>query len=344
MHKLTLLLLFSAGTIAQAASFDCRKATTSDEKAICASPELSAADEEMGRAYKTLLAAASPEFTAEVREDQLAWIKQRTVICKFNETQSSEALQVCLKTSIDSRTKALRSSVVQAGGTTFFWRSISVNAPAGPSISDADNSTHTKGTLNASWPQAKSATPEWKAWNAAIQVTTRSMASLSAGKPGGDWDPQWAEGIDAEITTSLGVVSERLVTATVNNYWDGHGAHPNESSVELNWLLQEKRELRAEDVFRADSGWDKVIQARCDAALSKQLGPEYAAWMSPGEMPKALHAIIVESKNWGLDDHGLTIVFQDYSVSPHCCRADPVTVPWGELQSYLKPGFTPPGK
>jgi uncharacterized protein len=41
-----ILLLLAAG-IAHAASFDCSKAKTSMEKAVCSSPQLSAADEQM---------------------------------------------------------------------------------------------------------------------------------------------------------------------------------------------------------------------------------------------------------------------------------------------------------
>ena len=40
------------GTVAKAASFDCNKATTETEVAICADPELSALDELMGQIIK----------------------------------------------------------------------------------------------------------------------------------------------------------------------------------------------------------------------------------------------------------------------------------------------------
>ena len=50
LKSLALALLLSAGvgSVGQAASFDCNKATTETEIAICSDPELSALDELVG--------------------------------------------------------------------------------------------------------------------------------------------------------------------------------------------------------------------------------------------------------------------------------------------------------
>lgn len=50
IKSLTLLLLLSVGvgSVGHTASFDCNKATTETELAICADPELSALDDFMG--------------------------------------------------------------------------------------------------------------------------------------------------------------------------------------------------------------------------------------------------------------------------------------------------------
>ncbi len=61
---------------ARAASFDCAKAATPSELAICASPALSALDSELGAAYALRLAAAP-----EVRDLERAWLKVRNVGC-----------------------------------------------------------------------------------------------------------------------------------------------------------------------------------------------------------------------------------------------------------------------
>ena len=52
---LALLLSMGIGGVAKAASFDCNKATTETEIAICSDPELNALDELMGIVYKQAL-------------------------------------------------------------------------------------------------------------------------------------------------------------------------------------------------------------------------------------------------------------------------------------------------
>lgn len=70
------LLLFSALVLplhAYAASFNCSKAGTAVEKAICADPELSDLDERLGASYKKALSTAANE--SELRTAQKDWLK-----------------------------------------------------------------------------------------------------------------------------------------------------------------------------------------------------------------------------------------------------------------------------
>ena len=63
----------------QAAGFDCAKARSEDEKAVCANPELSRLDEQMAAAYKATLArfAGDKRRAAEFRRNQADWVKER---------------------------------------------------------------------------------------------------------------------------------------------------------------------------------------------------------------------------------------------------------------------------
>jgi len=70
MRNIWLVLLLMASGAAQAASFDCVKAKTPQEKAICTSPKLSAADDSMAAAYKAVLGSVRPEVAGEIRDAQ----------------------------------------------------------------------------------------------------------------------------------------------------------------------------------------------------------------------------------------------------------------------------------
>ena len=84
-----------AVSAAQAASFDCKKARSEEEKAICANAELSKLDEDLAAAYKAALGLMSGDTKriALFRKDQAEWVKERgrcggTVSCLKSEYAS----------------------------------------------------------------------------------------------------------------------------------------------------------------------------------------------------------------------------------------------------------------
>lgn len=68
-------LLFPGEPRAQ--SFDCEKAVTADEKAVCDSGTLSALDDEMAALYRDIESRALMGTNAVVREDQRAFLTER---------------------------------------------------------------------------------------------------------------------------------------------------------------------------------------------------------------------------------------------------------------------------
>ena len=88
---LALALPFLLCTLAHAASFDCTKSKTAQEKAICGTPALSAADDQMAAAYKAWLAAAQPDWAAGIRENQIVWLRTRDTNCPAADTNDPVA-------------------------------------------------------------------------------------------------------------------------------------------------------------------------------------------------------------------------------------------------------------
>jgi len=68
------ILVFSFSSLAQAASFDCGKASTFIEKAICSENKLSALDESLASAFKNILTNASKSDENTLRSQQKAWL------------------------------------------------------------------------------------------------------------------------------------------------------------------------------------------------------------------------------------------------------------------------------
>lgn len=80
-NGLLLILLFYISLLlsssAQAASYDCTRAETAAEIAVCDHPGLNRLDEEMTASYRSLLNQLPPRQANRLREDQRSWIIAR---------------------------------------------------------------------------------------------------------------------------------------------------------------------------------------------------------------------------------------------------------------------------
>ncbi|MCX7068334.1 MAG: lysozyme inhibitor LprI family protein [Methylococcales bacterium] len=75
VRVVSLLLLVMCVSTTQAVSFDCQKAKTFIEKAICQNPDLSELDDELGSLYQ--LALTDNKNPAVFKKQQLGWLAQR---------------------------------------------------------------------------------------------------------------------------------------------------------------------------------------------------------------------------------------------------------------------------
>jgi uncharacterized protein len=339
-----LLICCSTTVVAHAASFDCKKASTPQEKAICGSPDLSAADDRMAAAYKNLLSGIPADMVSDVRSEQREWVKGLAKDCA-----DDGKMVECLGKKYKTRIEVLQGMLVHQGGVVFVMRDITLLSP--DSAADKANMPAGEeenpgfGTLNASWPQAIGpkevvATPEWRAWNTAVERAAQSMATNEKPEQNSRWKKEWADGVEADLTATLQNVGQGRVSVHLENDIMGHGAaHPNESWMSFHWLLKEQREMKADDVFKPGSGWKRLVDARCVAALKKQFSDQGGAY---DDLEKNVAGVTGSPRNWEMDGKGLTIVFPEYSVSPRVEPADPVTIPWSALQPFLSPGFIRP--
>jgi uncharacterized protein len=74
---LAALMFGTASPSAQAASFNCDKAETTDEKAICADRELDDQDVELSVLYTQLKLLLAMGARGDLEDEQVAWLKRR---------------------------------------------------------------------------------------------------------------------------------------------------------------------------------------------------------------------------------------------------------------------------
>lgn len=99
IQVLALTAVCAAGAMpASAASFDCRKARSSDERAICANRDLNDQDVRMGQLYDITRHLVPMGGRGAIMDDQRAWLSAR---------KSCGGNQACLARSYDQRIRQL---------------------------------------------------------------------------------------------------------------------------------------------------------------------------------------------------------------------------------------------
>ena len=99
LTSLPVLMLALAWQPSKAASFDCSKAETTDEKAICADRQLNDADVEMSALYTQLKPLLRMGARGDLEDEQAAWLKRRAG-CGGDRT--------CLGEAYENRVRQLR--------------------------------------------------------------------------------------------------------------------------------------------------------------------------------------------------------------------------------------------
>lgn len=153
MRHLLLGALILAAPLARSASFDCARASTSVERQICASAELSSLDTELAEHYSERMDSAG------VRQAQRAWLRQRDA-CRDAD---------CLRRAYQQRIAALACQDGPALGS-----AIGASTCARARLRDRD------GELDLlERPQ-----PTLASWRAARSLQCRREAEAAGGAPG----------------------------------------------------------------------------------------------------------------------------------------------------------------
>jgi uncharacterized protein YecT (DUF1311 family) len=340
------------------ASFDCSKARTSVEKAICSSPELSASDDKLAQAYRAALTKV-PEAAMLVREAQRKWLQFEEHKCR--PTDENYHFAACLAEEWENRTWFLNQIVVRMGGVSFFFREIWLDKPCdeedlatglartSPQSHKSDDADSYNGScaFKATWPEAISDSPRWKAWNKALLDEARRF---QASQDHEDRIPNhWVHFAGAswsfdnfEVSVELNMVSPTLVVATINRSYTY--AHPAHHERAFNWLLKQGRELKQDNLFQPNSDWEAWMKKRVSQIIKDyEITALEADPTEAKEIAASAASVAVQSRNWQVERKGLNLIFsQDELPYLDAVMMPDVTLPWSDLKSYLNPAFEIP--
>jgi uncharacterized protein YecT (DUF1311 family) len=305
-----------------AQAFDCAKASTKAEKAICADPAARAADDELSKAFAAAISVMSPSDKTAAVTAQVKWIAMRDGACT---DLLGSKYSACLATQSMSR-RAFLAAEPEAGP----------GAPGRlePTFRQAKGDKR-KAALDLQLLKYPSpATPAERAFNAAVD---RAVGPLD--EPDND-DPgitQW----EYERTMRLPFASPRLISAHLEAYSATGGAHPNSYTADINVLIEEGREAKLADLLD-DKAAQKVF-AFCLKSVRKDKKDRMGADFTPEEdLPKTVAEATAKLETWGFGANSARVSYDPYAVGSYAEGAYDCVIPYSTLKPLARPSFPLP--
>jgi uncharacterized protein YecT (DUF1311 family) len=328
-----LSLVFGASTSpvvpSLAASFDCTRASTPFEHAICDNPELSTADERLSRSYATANGGLTEAAAETMRVDQREWLNyaQRACAAEAAPMRSGEYDDTgvsCLVDLFKTRSRVLESSRMMDG--LRFYPISSYDALPDPEA-EADSAWATA-THELDTVQLDEELGFANAFNDLVRGEGEAMQ-------GGAETVVNDAGSDSSNSIRVKeVAGEGRITLEANTYWYGHGAaHGNYTITYLHFLTGEERFMEPGDLFTGKK-WRQALLDLAVEALQEEHGE-----MLMLDGTEYIEEPVADPRRWDLSNpYGLVIQFEPYEVSAYAYGAPTATVSWEDLAPYLAEG------
>jgi len=305
-------------------AFDCARASSASEKAICAEPAALKADAELGRAYEALLASAPQAQRAAIVASEARWLNSRDGECA---DQKGAALSACLKSATERR------------------RAFLVGAPdAGPGASGRmaplmriENGLGGKADVDfefLTFPAPASAGE--RSFNAAVGKLSGDVVEPKKGAPNAD---QYAY----SRTMRLAYASPRFLSAHVDAYEYAGGAHPNSFTANINVDMRTGRELAFADLLAKEAAgkiFDLCMEQVRKQKTDKSDTPDQ--FVDAAELRKMVEVATGDLKRWSFGADAAAIDYDPYSVGAYAEGAFNCTIPYSTLRPLAKPDFPLP--
>ncbi len=323
--------LVAAGIVSAASaqprpSFDCAKATTAIEKALCSDTEAADADRKMAEAWRRLSESLSnPAARAHLQRDQAAWLVDRQRICTAQSAQSTAGRKVpmCLRDLAAARAERL--ATLPAGDAYPFVgeRRIVEQGRRGGMPYEIAVSFAVFEAPSVDYARANASI---KAWVDKFATSARPPTQPMPGAPGIGWF--------LESGHIVLVASRELVTVAAHWTMYSGGAHPNNGRLAWHVASTTGRELGLDDVFNRASGWREAVLALARADLKKQF--EERPGFEESLEPATLGKLLAEPRRWIFTHDKVILTFDPYEVGPYAAGPYEVELSYAALSPYIR--------
>lgn len=308
MKAIVLGLAIVLASATAASAIDCAKAKTDLDKAICASPELKAADDAMGKAYAAAAKAVGAKMAKVLKADQADWNGQRMDWCTPNDGNATtpEALASCLLGNTELRRKFLAGEPLEGPG--------AEGEKVVPQVITGLDQMFNRYVLFAD-PQSAGA----KIFNKALAIELRDIRMATE-----------KDKMSDSFELTLMYLSPTLLSARIDVDQEEGFAHPMVSTHAINLDMTTGRPLTM----------DLMLDQEALAAIQKQCADEMAGEHVPEDVihPDFLPDTIANLDSWTFGATSATIRYIVYGMTnPATC-----TVGYDQLRPLIKAGFPLP--
>lgn len=295
---------------------------------VCQNRALAAIDNQVRDRLVAESANVSDAGAQLLVQNQNRWREAAAVMCGIVDPSAAPTAeqQTCLQNRFRARLEEVRTAIQQTGGYTFQRMELVDAEPVTAQIAAAAGGVEaTAVERNIRFPRIDGAQtqairrfnelvaqePEYRLQDGASEIVDYTIAYAGP------------EIISVRFTKSV----EALGAANVTNTMNG-----------VTVLMGEGRLLRADDVFRAGSGWENFITDRAVQTISGQF-PDYQNFPPRRDV----YETATKPYLWLVTERGLTMLFPPLSFGgSHADGGTEVTIPWADLRPYLNPAAPAP--
>jgi uncharacterized protein YecT (DUF1311 family) len=304
-----------------AASFDCAKAKSDMEITVCASPELSALDEQLAGTYTHAKGTLSADGQAMLTNTQRDWLRYVKRVCFEGRSPQKDAFDenVCLGNELRRRVDQLGFVGLRVDGHVLTRVDLYDATPAKvypDTVGFAGFVVRHVGYPRIDAPPSA----EIIEWN---NAQAKALPELSD-----DNDT------DYDIDYKVGCAGGRILGLRVETSEYAHGTPHGDWSAETSHAVfaPEIREMTPDDLFVPNADWENKLP---DMFWQVYLGGGRVIKDRP-EIEPAVREAAAEPGKWLLTADGLQIAFDAYETGCYACNPGPLTVPWATLKPLLK--------
>ncbi len=318
------LLIAALGTLllaAPASAFDCNKASTDVEKAICADPSLKKLDDELGAAYLQVKAASTPQEQKMLARSQKRWIAGREYC-----GQAEEEIGVCVRRVTLERLRLLTGTAETGPGVDGDLIPVFVVQEGTEKVYDLDISL------------LRFADPQGAGEEAFSAIAEDILARIKTGPHGEDTMGRIYAQQDG---MSLSYASPEFVSVEHSFWSDMGGAHGNGGIENFNIDMETGKLLEIGDVLPESAMTPLMAQCRAQIVAAKKerlSGEPYDPATDSFLTDEVISEHLATLSRWSIRQEEITVTFDSYAIGSYAEGPYECVFPTAEIKAMAVPG------